>query len=112
MTRPDRQVACGGRHTCALTASGCVYAWGSNLHGQCGPAAAPMQDSATGAKAVVAHYTAPVSVGRQADYLWIRLLVCQLAHHTMSNKQMWMNDVCTLACQLADHYKCAASKCV
>ncbi len=51
MTCPDRQVACGGRHTCALTASSRVYAWGSNLQGQCGAAAAPAHDAASGAAA-------------------------------------------------------------
>ena len=31
-----RQVACGARHSCALTLSGSLYTWGCNLHHQCG----------------------------------------------------------------------------
>lgn len=31
-----RQVACGARHSCALTQGGSLYIWGCNLHRQCG----------------------------------------------------------------------------
>ena len=31
-----RQVACGARHSCALTQAGALYTWGCNLHRQCG----------------------------------------------------------------------------
>ncbi len=31
-----RQVACGARHSCALTKSGRLFCWGCNLHDQCG----------------------------------------------------------------------------
>ena len=31
-----RQVACGARHSCALTQAGSLYTWGCNLHRQCG----------------------------------------------------------------------------
>lgn len=30
------QVACGARHSCAVTAAGALLCWGWNLHGQCG----------------------------------------------------------------------------
>ena len=30
------QVACGARHSCAVTEQGALLAWGWNLHGQCG----------------------------------------------------------------------------
>ncbi len=33
-----RQVACGARHSCALTHTGSLYTWGCNLHHQCGVA--------------------------------------------------------------------------
>lgn len=37
MNRPlHRSVACGARHSCALTTSGRLYTWGCNLHEQCG----------------------------------------------------------------------------
>ena len=31
-----RQVACGARHSCALTEAGALHMWGGNLHHQCG----------------------------------------------------------------------------
>ena len=31
-----RQVACGARHSCAMTRAGSLYTWGCNLHHQCG----------------------------------------------------------------------------
>ncbi|CAL8469451.1 g8992 [Coccomyxa elongata] len=31
-----QKVACGARHSCALTRSGRLFCWGSNLHDQCG----------------------------------------------------------------------------
>ena len=30
------QVACGARHSCAVTDGGALLCWGWNLHGQCG----------------------------------------------------------------------------
>lgn len=33
------QVACGARHTCALTQDGCLWCWGWSLYGQCGTGA-------------------------------------------------------------------------
>ena len=38
LTQPvlRRQVACGARHSCALTQAGALYTWGCNLHRQCG----------------------------------------------------------------------------
>ena len=37
--RPNAQVACGARHSCAVTDSGALLCWGWNLHGQCGTGA-------------------------------------------------------------------------
>lgn len=39
MSRGERcgaQVACGARHSCAVTEAGALFCWGWNLHGQCG----------------------------------------------------------------------------
>ncbi len=33
------QVACGARHSCAVTEAGALLAWGWCLHGQCGTGA-------------------------------------------------------------------------
>lgn len=40
---PVRQVACGHRHTVAVSTSGAVYAWGCVLEGRCGPLPGAMQ---------------------------------------------------------------------
>jgi hypothetical protein len=52
------QVSCGSRHTVALTATGRVFAWGLNKHGQCCTAAGTGVAKRAAAEAAAAATTA------------------------------------------------------
>jgi hypothetical protein len=64
------QVACGSRHTAVLTASGRVFCWGLNKHGQCCTAAAAEASRDTAAAAEAARTAMAASQDSSQDALF------------------------------------------